>query len=103
MYEAGQQWEAIPFYQCVVENEIKQHSERFAVSHYKWFRAEIDRGLDMERYKEAVIRFRPYTKRLLCLQQQKRSKKERVGPPKIIQQIGIWLSIMGTFYDFCGC
>lgn len=64
LYEAGQQWEAIPFYQCVVENEIKQHSERFAVSHYKWFRAEIDRGLDMERYKEAVIRFRPYTKRL---------------------------------------
>lgn len=64
LYESGRKQDAIPLYQCVVENEIKQHSERLAVSHYKWFRAEIDRALDMKCYSEAVLRFRPYYRRL---------------------------------------
>lgn len=64
LFDSGRKVDAIPLYRCVVENEIKQHSERFAISHYKWFRAEISRGLDLDRYREAVIRFSPYRKRL---------------------------------------
>lgn len=64
LFESGRKVQAIPLYRCVVEHEIKQHSERFAVSHYKWFRGEISRGIDLERYREAVIRFVPYRNRL---------------------------------------
>lgn len=64
LYKAGRKVDAIPLYRCVVQNEIKQHSERFAISHYKWFRAEISQPLDIDRYYRAAIRFSPYLKRL---------------------------------------
>lgn len=64
LFESGRKMDAIPLYRCVIDNEIKQHSERFAVSHYKWFRGDISKGFDLELYREAVIRFAPYRNRL---------------------------------------
>ncbi|MBW4079920.1 helix-turn-helix transcriptional regulator [Paenibacillus sp. S150] len=56
-------WKAsIPFYRCVCENEIKQHSERLAISHYKWFRARL--GSDLKENHEAALKFAPYRQRL---------------------------------------
>lgn len=64
LFDAGKKQQAIPLFRCVVENEIKQHSERFAISHYKWFRGEISKKLDLEGYQEAALRFAPFRKRL---------------------------------------
>ncbi|MBY7738436.1 DNA-binding protein [Paenibacillus polymyxa] len=62
LYDGGKLQEAIPFYECVIENEKYQHSERLAISHYKLFVASI--GQDLERNLEAVLRFIPYRNRL---------------------------------------
>ncbi|MBP2111641.1 helix-turn-helix domain-containing protein [Paenibacillus silagei] len=57
------EWKAsIPFYRCICENEIKQHSERLATSHYKWFRARL--GTDMKKNHEAALKFASYRNRL---------------------------------------
>jgi transcriptional regulator with XRE-family HTH domain len=64
LFDSGQKQQAIPLFRCVVENEIKQHSERFAISHYKWFRGEISKKLDLEGYQVAAFRFAPFRKRL---------------------------------------
>ncbi|MEO3944414.1 DNA-binding protein [Gorillibacterium sp. CAU 1737] len=64
LFLEGRRTDSIPFYRCVIENEIKQHSERFAISHYRWFRAEISKKLDVEGYQEAVMRFAPFRRRL---------------------------------------
>lgn len=58
----GKQKEAVPFYECVVENEKYQHSERLAISHYRLFRAAL--GDDLEKNREAAIRFAPFRDRL---------------------------------------
>lgn len=56
-------WKAsIPFYRCVCESEIKQHSERLAISHYKWFRARLD--CDLKENHKAAVQFTPYRQRL---------------------------------------
>lgn len=62
LYEGGKRQEAIPFYECVIENEKYQHSERLAISHYKVFVASI--GQDLEKNLESVLRFIPYRNRL---------------------------------------
>ncbi|MFK4472268.1 tetratricopeptide (TPR) repeat protein [Paenibacillus sp. RC73] len=62
LYEEGKLQEAVPFYECVIENEKYQHSERLAISHYKLFVASI--GQDLERNLESVLRFIPYRNRL---------------------------------------
>ncbi|MCL6460233.1 MAG: DNA-binding protein [Gorillibacterium sp.] len=62
LFAEGKQKESIPFYRCVVENEIKQHSERMAISQYKWFRARL--GLDLEKNREAAQQFYPFRNRL---------------------------------------
>lgn len=64
LFASGRKIEAVPLYRYVIETEIKQHSERFAVSHYRWFRAEISQGFDLDRYREAAIRFAPHRSRL---------------------------------------
>ncbi|WP_052339930.1 helix-turn-helix domain-containing protein [Gorillibacterium massiliense] len=56
-------WKAsIPFYKFVCENEIRQHSERLAISHYRWFRAALGRNL--KENHEAAVQFAPYRQRL---------------------------------------
>ncbi len=62
LYEEGKVKEAIPFYECVIENEKHQHSERLAIAHYRVFRASI--GENTEASFRAVIRFEPYKNRL---------------------------------------
>ncbi|WP_322906352.1 DNA-binding protein [Paenibacillus campi] len=62
LYEEGKVKEAIPFYECVIENEKHQHSERLAISHYRVFRASISENTE-ESFR-AVIRFEPYKNRL---------------------------------------
>lgn len=54
--------ESIPFYKSVIENEKDSHSERFAISQYRLFRALL--GVDAEENLKAVIQFDPYRKRL---------------------------------------
>lgn len=62
LFVEGKFKESIPFYRCVVENEIKQHSERMVISQYKWFRARL--GLDLEENREAARQFAPFRNRL---------------------------------------
>ncbi|WP_058301222.1 helix-turn-helix domain-containing protein [Gorillibacterium timonense] len=62
LYAEGQRKPSIPFYRCVAENEIKQHSERLIISQYKWFRARI--GDDLEENRAAALQFSPFRKRL---------------------------------------
>ncbi len=62
LYEEGKVKEAIPFYECVIENEKHQHSERLAISHYRVFRASISENTEAS--FRAVIRFEPYKNRL---------------------------------------
>lgn len=62
LYFEGKVQESLPFYECVIENEKHQHSERLAISHYRVFRASI--GDDTEKSLRAVIRFEPYRNRL---------------------------------------
>lgn len=62
LYEEGKVKEAIPFYECVIENEKHQHSERLAIAHYRVFRASI--GENTEKSLRAIIRFEPFRNRL---------------------------------------
>ncbi|WP_017811083.1 hypothetical protein [Paenibacillus shenyangensis] len=62
LYEEGKTQESLPFYECVIENEKHQHSERLAIAHYRVFRASISD--DTEKSLRAVIRFEPYRNRL---------------------------------------
>lgn len=41
LVEQNQTVVAMPFYECVIENERNYHSERLAISHYRLFRARI--------------------------------------------------------------
>lgn len=62
LYAEGKVKESLPFYECVIENEKHQHSERLAIAHYRVFRASI--GDNTEKSLRAVIRFEPYRNRL---------------------------------------
>lgn len=62
LYAEGKVQESLPFYECVIENEKHQHSERLAISHYRVFRASI--GENIEKSFRAAIRFEPYRNRL---------------------------------------
>ncbi|MDY7991494.1 DNA-binding protein [Paenibacillus peoriae] len=62
LYDEGKLQEAIPFYECVVENEKYQHSERLAISHYKIFSISVSENLETN--LEAVLRFIPFRNRL---------------------------------------
>jgi transcriptional regulator with XRE-family HTH domain len=62
LFAQGEWGASIPFYRCICENEIKQHTERLATSHYKWFRARL--GTDLKENHEAALKFAPYRKRL---------------------------------------
>lgn len=62
LFEEGKVKEAIPFYECVIENEKHQHSERLAIAHYRVFRASISENTEAS--FRAVIRFEPYKNRL---------------------------------------
>lgn len=62
LYAADQKKAAIPFYECVCDHEIKQHSERLAISQYKLFRARL--GVDLNHNLEAALRYYPFRNRL---------------------------------------
>ncbi|MGG4184978.1 DNA-binding protein [Paenibacillus jamilae] len=62
LYEEGKLKEAIPFYECVIENEKYQHSERLAISHYRIFSISVSES--MERNLEATLRFVPFRNRV---------------------------------------
>ncbi|KAA8995416.1 DNA-binding protein [Paenibacillus spiritus] len=62
LFEEGRRKASIPFYRCVAENEIKQHSERLAVSQYKWFRARL--GSDLQLNREAALQYAPFRRRV---------------------------------------
>lgn len=62
LYAEGKWKASIPFYRCVCESEIKQHSERLAISQYKWFRARL--GVDLKKNLEAALQFAPFRSRL---------------------------------------
>lgn len=62
LYAEGKVQESLPFYECVIENEKHQHSERLAISHYRVFRASIEE--DSEKSFRAAVRFEPYRNRL---------------------------------------
>ncbi|WP_046212754.1 helix-turn-helix transcriptional regulator [Paenibacillus wulumuqiensis] len=62
LYEEGKVKESLPFYECVIENEKHQHSERLAIAHYRVFRASI--GENTEETFRAAVRFEPFRDRL---------------------------------------
>ncbi|MDQ1236045.1 transcriptional regulator with XRE-family HTH domain [Paenibacillus sp. SORGH_AS306] len=62
LYAEGKVQESLPFYECVIENEKHQHSERLAIAHYRVFRASI--GDNTEKNFRAAIRFETFRDRL---------------------------------------
>ncbi|WP_226000482.1 helix-turn-helix domain-containing protein [Paenibacillus sp. BJ-4] len=58
LHSEGREKEAIPFYECVIENEKYRHSERLAISQYKRFKAYT--MSDLEKSLELVLEFTPY-------------------------------------------
>ncbi|WP_431086484.1 DNA-binding protein [Paenibacillus sp. 8b26] len=62
LYEEGKYQEAAPFYECVIENEKYQHSERLAISHYRIFSLSIN--VNPDRDLEAALRFMPFRNRV---------------------------------------
>jgi len=62
LYAEGKVQESLPFYECVIENEKHQHSERLAIAHYRVFRASI--GDNTEDNFRAAIRFEPFRDRI---------------------------------------
>ncbi|MET3210933.1 UNVERIFIED_CONTAM: hypothetical protein ABIC26_003896 [Paenibacillus sp. PvR008] len=58
LHSEGREKEAIPFYECVIENEKYRHSERLAISQYKRFKAYA--MSDLEKSLELVLEFTPY-------------------------------------------
>ncbi|KAF6634898.1 DNA-binding protein [Paenibacillus sp. EKM208P] len=62
LYEEGKLQEAIPFYECVIENEKYQHSERLAISHYRIFSISVSENMKIN--LEAALRFVPFRNRV---------------------------------------
>lgn len=62
LFMEGKWQESIPFYRSICNNEIRQHSERLAVSQYRWFRTRL--GRDLKANHAAAAQFAPYRHRL---------------------------------------
>ncbi|OWA35890.1 DNA-binding protein [Saccharibacillus sp. O16] len=62
LYLAGKVQESLPFYECVIQNDRYNHSEKLAISHYRVFRASICE--DHEINLRAAIRFESYCEKL---------------------------------------
>ncbi|WP_431090664.1 DNA-binding protein [Paenibacillus sp. 8b26] len=62
IYAGGNPQGAVPFYECVAENERHQHDENLAISQYRLFRTAL--GKDNDANLKAVIRFEPYRNRV---------------------------------------
>ncbi|KAF6634896.1 DNA-binding protein [Paenibacillus sp. EKM208P] len=58
----GREKEAIPFYECVIENERYYHSERLAVSQYRLFSCSLNK--DLENNRQQAIKFAPYRRNM---------------------------------------
>ncbi|TKH46081.1 DNA-binding protein [Paenibacillus terrae] len=62
LHKAGKEKEAVPFYECVVENERYYHSERLAISQYRLFCYSLTE--DLESSLQAAIIFNSFRKSL---------------------------------------
>ncbi|MDY8092243.1 helix-turn-helix transcriptional regulator [Paenibacillus polymyxa] len=62
LHKGGKEKEAVPFYECVVENERYHHSERLAVSQYRLFSCSLNK--DLENNRQQAIKFAPYRRNL---------------------------------------
>lgn len=62
LFERGKRKESVLFYKHVIENEKDSHSDRFAISQFRLFRA--SQGANAEENWEALIRFEQYRNRL---------------------------------------
>ncbi|WP_090738017.1 helix-turn-helix transcriptional regulator [Paenibacillus sp. Mc5Re-14] len=62
LHEGGRENEAVPFYECVIENERYYHSERLAISQYRLFRIQL--GTNAEENLKLTILFSPFLDRL---------------------------------------
>ncbi|MDP1510183.1 helix-turn-helix transcriptional regulator [Paenibacillus sp. CMAA1739] len=62
LHEGGKENEAVPFYECVIENERYYHAERLAISQYRLFCNSLNTDLDNNR--QAAIKFAPYRRNL---------------------------------------
>ncbi|PNQ85033.1 helix-turn-helix domain-containing protein [Paenibacillus polymyxa] len=62
LHEGGKENEAVPFYECVIENERYYHSERLAVSQYRLFSCSLNK--DLENNRQQAIKFAPFRKNL---------------------------------------
>ncbi|OWR31917.1 DNA-binding protein [Saccharibacillus sp. O23] len=62
LYLSGKVQESLPFYECVIQNDRYNHSEKLAISHYRVFRASICE--DHEINLRAAIRFESYCEKL---------------------------------------
>ncbi|KZE70279.1 DNA-binding protein [Paenibacillus jamilae] len=62
LHEGGKENEAVPFYECVIENERYYHAERLAISQYRLFCNSLNTDLDNNR--QAAIKFAPFRRNL---------------------------------------
>ncbi|WP_187644941.1 DNA-binding protein [Paenibacillus terrae] len=62
IYAGGNPQGAVPYYECVAENERHQHDENLAISQYRLFRTAL--GKDLEKNRDAAIRFANFRNRL---------------------------------------
>ncbi|KKD52230.1 MULTISPECIES: helix-turn-helix domain-containing protein [Paenibacillus] len=62
LHEGGKENEAVPFYECVIENERYYHSERLAVSQYRLFSCSLNK--DLENNRQQAIKFAPFRRKL---------------------------------------
>ncbi|AUO06949.1 DNA-binding protein [Paenibacillus sp. lzh-N1] len=62
LHEGGKENEAVPFYECVIENERYHHSERLAISQYRLFRIQL--GTNAEENLKLTTLFSPFLDRL---------------------------------------
>lgn len=62
LHGAGKFEEAMPFYECVIENERYYHSERLAISQYRLFCYSL--GDDLEKNRESATVFAQFRKNL---------------------------------------
>jgi len=62
LVEQNQTVVAMPFYECVIENERNYHSERLAISHYRLFKSSLSHNIE-NNIRKAMI-FYPFRHKL---------------------------------------
>ncbi|MCC3379527.1 helix-turn-helix domain-containing protein [Paenibacillus farraposensis] len=62
LHKGGKIEEAVPFYECVIENERYYHSERLAISQYRLFCHSLN--TDFDNNHQAAIKFAPFRRNL---------------------------------------